>query len=154
MTQSPCKHCSLTPVEHPQNSSVYKRYDILPKGCQCQQNKSKFVSLSNVQSYSCSVVKKKCDSAIDGDIPKNIRTTASGINDQSRCNQNQWPLKSGGLMSTWTCSRCTLLNNADILVCEACETPYNSDPNSNMSPSVIIKVSISDLSMFYFNRIG
>ncbi|XP_045479143.1 calpain-D [Harmonia axyridis] len=140
MTQSPCKHCSLTPVEHPQNSSVYKRYDILPKGCQCQQNKSKFVSLSNVQSYSCSVVKKKCDSAIDGDIPKNIRTTASGINDQSRCNQNQWPLKSGGLMSTWTCSRCTLLNNADILVCEACETPYNSDPNSNMSPSVIIKV--------------
>lgn len=144
VTQSPCKHCSLTPVEHPQNHSVYKKYDILPLGCQCRQKKNKFVSLSNIESYSCSVVRKKCEpteSAIDGDIPKNIRTSASGIIDQSGSNTNQWPVKASRPTSTWTCSRCTLLNSPDILVWEACESPYISDLNSNMSPSVIIKVS-------------
>ncbi|KAL3267049.1 hypothetical protein HHI36_011191 [Cryptolaemus montrouzieri] len=140
ITQSPCKNCALTPVEQPQNAGIYRRYDVLPLGCQCQQNKSKFISLSNIQSYSCSIAKMKCDSTIDGELPKNIRTTASGINEQTGGSFNKWQVKSVAPTKTWTCSRCTLLNSPSYLVCEACESPYIPDMNSNLSPSVIIKV--------------
>ncbi|XP_044748466.1 calpain-D [Coccinella septempunctata] len=142
VTQSPCKYCSLTPVEYPQSHSIHKKIDISPLGCRCRQNKNKIVSLSNIESYSSSIVKKKCEPSIDSEIPKNIRTTASGINDQPGSNPNKWSLQIGLPVSTWTCNRCTLLNSPNISVCEACESPYTPDLNSNvtMSPSVIIKV--------------
>lgn len=153
LSQSPCKNCAsigLTPVEQP----LYRNYDILncdrqARMCDCQKGKPSFVSLSNIKSYSCSVAQNSnCDSAatVDGDMPANIRTTASGINisnDKSVVgNSYSWKFKDALPKSTWTCKRCTLLNNPDILVCEACESPYCSDLNSNITPSVIIKVKI------------
>ncbi|KAJ8922525.1 hypothetical protein NQ315_007555 [Exocentrus adspersus] len=136
ISESPCKICSLTPVEH------YRSYDILncdrPQICRCQKGKS----LSLIKSLSCSVAQKSsCDPAIDGQPPKNIRTTASGINNDSYPSTNyMWTVKSVMPNTTWTCKRCTLLNSASCTVCEACESPYSPDLNSNISPSVFIKV--------------
>lgn len=154
-----CKNCaspSLTPVEHPQNingtSTLFRKYDILTcekaRTCTCQQTNPNFISLSNIKSFNCSIAQKSdCDSSIDGSIPNNVRTTASGINysnDKSvikrLSNNYPWKLKSTAPVTTWTCKRCTLLNNPGTTVCEACESPFISDQNSNMSPSVIIKV--------------
>lgn len=39
---------------------------------------------------------------------------------------------------TWTCSNCTLVNSVNVLVCEACETPFKPDVNKNSS--VLIRV--------------
>ncbi|KAK9870980.1 hypothetical protein WA026_009940 [Henosepilachna vigintioctopunctata] len=141
ITQSPCKNCALTPIEQPQNAGLLKNYDFLALGCKCQQSKNKFISLSNIQSYSCSVAKNKCNSSIDGELPKNIRTTASGINEQIEGNCNKWQLQNVNKPAkTWACNRCTLLNSPNFVICEACESPYTPDMNSNISPSVIIKV--------------
>lgn len=118
MNLAPCKNCAsrLTPVEQP----VY--CDRAAKACGCP--KTSFVSLSNITSYNCSVARQ---TDCDREMPKNVRTTASGINDIPK--------------TTWTCKRCTLLNNAGTTVCEACEGPYISDMNSNLSPGVLIKVN-------------
>lgn len=71
---------------------------------------------------------------------QNVRTTASGINySKEKHNQYPWRVKSGP-MATWTCRRCTLLNNPESIICEACESPFSPDNNSNISRSVIIKV--------------
>lgn len=161
IAQSPCKNCAslgLTPVEEPSSynnaNALYRKYDIMKcdrsQMCYCQHNKPKFISLSNIKSYSCSVAKKSnCDSTIDGEVPANIRTTASGINYTTDKNEitnltrkYPWKLKPMPPNTTWTCKRCTLLNNPNILMCEACESPYSPDVNSNISPSVIIKVSL------------
>ncbi|KAG5890796.1 hypothetical protein JTB14_007190 [Gonioctena quinquepunctata] len=135
ITESPCKICSLTPVES------YRNYDIFhcdrPPMCKCQRNKS----LSLIKSLSCSVAQKSsCDSTIDGQQPKNIRTTASGINSVHPSNNYMWTVKSLTPKSMWTCNQCTLLNSANLTVCEACESPYSPDLNSNIKPSVFIKV--------------
>ncbi|KAJ8952410.1 hypothetical protein NQ318_014502 [Aromia moschata] len=119
IAESPCKICSLTPIEH------YRNYDILncdrPPICKCQRN--------------------NCDSTIDGQQPKNIRTTASGIHSDSYPSSNyMWTVKSVIPNTTWTCKRCTLLNSANFTVCEACEVTDAPDSNSNISPSVFIKV--------------
>lgn len=155
-----CKNCaSLTPVEEPSSfnnttNALFKKYDIIncdrsKTTCFCQQNKPKFISLSNIKSYSCSIARNNsCDSTtIDGETPSNIRTTASGINyttdkdDITRSTNNfPWKLKTMPPNVTWTCKRCTLLNNPSSIICEACENPYIPDLNSNISPSVIIKV--------------
>lgn len=156
-----CKNCaSLTPVEEPNSfnnttNALFKKYDIIncdrsSQACFCQQNKPKFISLSNIKSYSCSIARNSsCDSSttttIDGETPSNIRTTASGINytkeDITRSTNNfPWKLKTMPPNVTWTCKRCTLLNNPNTIICEACETPYIPDLNSNITPSVIIKV--------------
>ncbi|XP_044254204.1 calpain-D-like isoform X1 [Tribolium madens] len=131
VAQSPCKNCaSLTPIEHP--------YDILncdrPLTCVCQRAKNNsFISLSSIESFSCSVAQQlHCDPL----IPSNIRTTASGIN---KGHSPSYGYK-GASGNSWTCKRCTLLNGPNRDVCEACESPYNSDLNSNFNPSVIIKV--------------
>lgn len=129
VARSPCKICAsvgLTPVEQP----IYASYDLLncERPCNCQRNASNFVSLSKIKSFSCSVAQK-----VERE-PKNIRTTASGI-----CETGD---------TTWTCRICTLLNSAQNLVCEACESPYSSDLNSNLTPSVIIKVSFVFISIF------
>nr|XP_023014057.1 calpain-D-like [Leptinotarsa decemlineata] len=135
LTESPCKICSLTPVEN------YRNFDILncdrPPMCKCQRNKS----LSFIKSLSCSVAQKSsCDSKIDGQQPKNIRTTASGINSVHPTNNYMWTVKSLLPRGTWTCNKCTLLNSANLTQCEACESPFSPDLNSNIKPSVIIKV--------------
>lgn len=145
LSESPCKICSLTPVES------YRSYDIIqcdnPPTCKCQRNKS----LSLIKSLSCSVAQKtaNCDPTIDGQQPKNIRTTASGINNVAssvsaypNSNYNVWTVKSTTMLpnGTWTCKKCTLLNNSSFTICEACESPYAPDLNSNIKPSVIIKV--------------
>lgn len=154
VAQSPCKNCAsvgLTPVEQP----VYRNYDILNcdrlvRTCNCQKSKSSYISLSNIRSYNCSVAQRNdCDSStVDGDIPKNIRTTASGINQSEKediisksSNNYLWKIKAAVPSKTWTCKRCTLLNGPDAVMCEACEYPYSSDFNSNITPSVFIKVS-------------
>ncbi|GJQ83157.1 sol [Trypoxylus dichotomus] len=158
IANSLCKNCaslSLTPVEQPQNingtNALFRKYDILTydksRTCTCQQANPNYISLSNIKSFNCSIAQKSnCDSSIDGSIPNNVRTTASGINysnDKSAIkrlsNNYPWKVKSTPV-TTWTCKRCTLLNNPGAMVCEACESPYASDQNSNMSPSVIIKV--------------
>lgn len=153
VAQSPCKNCAslgLTPVEQP----LYRNYDILNcdrpvRICNCQKSKSSFVSLSNIRSYNCSVAQQNnCDPlTVDGEIPKNIRTTASGINQSKNkgvvsnsSNNYSWKIKAAMPSATWTCKRCTLLNGSDVIVCEACEYPYSSDFNSNVTPSVFIKV--------------
>lgn len=138
IAESPCKICSLTPVEN------YRNYDIIncdrPPKCKCQRNKS----LALIKSFSCSVAQKSsCDSTtVDGQQPNNIRTTASGINNVSypSSNFNMWTLRKVLPDSTWTCKQCTLLNSANLSVCEACESPFSPDLNSNIKPSVIIKV--------------
>lgn len=171
LAPSPCKNCSsfsLTPVEEPNSLSstntIYRNYDILnydrQRTCSCrqQQNKANLVSLSNIKSYSCSVKQKvSCDEKIDGEIPKNVRTTASGINyDNERVmlkkeNGYKWKIKQTQVNTTWTCKRCTLLNNPDSVICEACESPYTPDLNSNVTPSVIIKVGLMIcMSVLYF----
>lgn len=155
VAQSPCKNCAavgLTPVEQP----IYRNYDILNcdrpiRVCNCQKNKSGYISLSNVKSYNCAVAQRNdCDSpTVDGDIPKNIRTTASGINHSKNgdilnsSNNYSWKIKATLPNSTWTCKRCTLLNSSETVLCEACEYPYSSDLNSNVTPSVFIKVSVN-----------
>lgn len=141
ITESPCKICSLNPIQ---------KYDILnysrPYICKCQRNKS----LSLIKSLSCSVAQKSCDSSIDGQQQKDIRTTASGINNisYSPSSNYMWTVKSLVPSTTWTCKQCTLLNSANYTVCEACESPYSPDLNSNIKPSVIIKVMFK--SMFCF----
>ncbi|CAH2016099.1 unnamed protein product [Acanthoscelides obtectus] len=130
LTESPCKICSLTPVEN------YRNYDILncdrPPICKCQRNKS----LSLIKSLSCSVAQSS-EPSIEAHIPKNIRTTASGISESSNY---MWGVKNVLPKGTWTCKQCTLLNSAGFAVCEACENPYTPDFNSNVKPSVFIKV--------------
>ncbi|CAG9859279.1 unnamed protein product [Phyllotreta striolata] len=131
IAESPCKNCSLNPIQN---------FDILnyskPYKCKCQRNKS----LSLVKSLSCSVAQKTCDSSIDGQQQKDVRTTASGINISYKPSNYMWTVKSLVPTSTWTCKQCTLLNSANYTVCEACESPYSPDLNSNIKPSVIIKV--------------
>lgn len=166
IAHSPCKNCSITPVEQPQQS-LYRNYDILtcdrpPPVCSCQKSRANFISLSNIQSYSCSVAPKpSCDSKpTDGALPKNVRTTASGINKDSTGALGKdnatlsglskdnpgilrgatWKYKSAIPTTSWTCKRCTLLNSSGFMNCEACESPYSPDLNSNVNPSVIIKV--------------
>nr|CAI5863657.1 unnamed protein product [Callosobruchus analis] len=130
LTESPCKICSVTPVES------YRNYDILncdrPLICKCQHNKS----LSLIKSLSCSVAQSS-DPGLEAHIPKNIRTTASGISESSNY---MWSVKNVLPKGTWTCKQCTLLNSAGYAVCEACENPYTPDFNSNVKPSVFIKV--------------
>nr|CAH7745419.1 unnamed protein product [Callosobruchus chinensis] len=130
LTESPCKICSVTPVESCRN------YDILncdrPPICKCQRNKS----LSLIKSLSCSVAQSS-DPGLEAHIPKNIRTTASGISESSNY---MWSVKNVLPKGTWTCKQCTLLNSAGFAVCEACENPYTPDFNSNVKPSVFIKV--------------
>lgn len=134
ITDSPCKYCSLSSLEPPN----YRNYDILNyERCKCQKKSTNLLTLANIKSYSCSIAPTA--SQIDGERPKNIRTTASGINESS--SNYLWTVKSGLPNGTWTCKRCTLLNSANFVVCEACETPYSPDLNSNISPSVFIKVS-------------
>lgn len=144
LAESPCRICSLTPVES------YRTYDIIhcdnPPKCKCQRNKS----LALIKSLSCSVAQKtNCDQTIDGQQPKNIRTTASGINNVTSnissypCNNyKMWTVKSTTMLpnGTWACKQCTLLNSASFTICEACESPYAPDLNSNIKPSVIIQV--------------
>lgn len=141
IAESPCKICSLTPAEN------YRTYDIIncdnPPKCNCHRNKS----LALIKSLSCSIAQKSnCDQTIDGQQPKNIRTTASGINKVTSSypssNYNMWTVKSTTMLpnGTWTCKQCTLLNSASFTICEACESPYSPDLNSNIKPSVIIKV--------------
>ncbi|RZC33106.1 hypothetical protein BDFB_009862, partial [Asbolus verrucosus] len=135
IAQSPCKNCAaLTPIEQPN----YRNYDILncdrPLTCVCQRAKSSFISLSTIKSFSCSVAQQiHCDPL----VPTNIRTTASGINTGHNPNYT-WKVK-GAVGNSWTCKRCTLLNGPNRDACEACESPYTSDFNSNFNPSVIIK---------------
>lgn len=108
------------------------------------------MSLANIKSYSCSVARKSsghCDSVV---LPTDIRTTASGIKESGGGGSGgaikmngggySWKIRDTLPKSTWTCKRCTLLNSPNVLVCEACESPYSSDMNSNLEPSVIIKV--------------
>ena len=136
VAQSPCKNCaSLTPIEQPN----FRNYDILscdrPLTCMCQRAKNSFISLSSIQSFSCSVAEQiHCDPL----IPTNVRTTASGIN-TGHSPSYTWKVK-GAMANSWTCKRCTLLNGPNRDVCEACEAPYSSDLNSNFNPGVIIKV--------------
>lgn len=100
------------------------------------------MSLANIKSYSCSVARKSgnhCDPV----VPSDVRTTASGIKETGvKMNGGgySWKIRDTLPKSTWTCKRCTLLNSPNVLVCEACESPYASDMNSNLEPSVIIKV--------------
>lgn len=150
VAQSPCKNCAslgLTPVEQP----LYRNYDILNcdrpvRICNCQKSKPSYISLSNIRSYNCSVAQRNDCDASKVDIPKNIRTTASGINQSKNkdisnsSNNYSWKIKAAVPSTTWTCKRCTLLNGSDVIVCEACEYPYSSDFNSNVTPSVFIKV--------------
>lgn len=104
------------------------------------------MSLANIKSYSCSVARKNgshCDSVV---LPSDIRTTASGIKESGggaiKMNGGgySWQIRDTLPKSTWTCKRCTLLNSPNVLVCEACESSYSADMNSNLEPSVIIKV--------------
>ncbi|CAG9837189.1 unnamed protein product [Diabrotica balteata] len=129
-TASPCKVCSLT----------YRNFDNLSYDklliCKCQRNKS----LSLIKSVSCSVAQKACNSLVDGQ-QKDIRTTASGINEVGPPTNYIWTVKNLVPATTWTCKQCTLLNSANLTVCEACESPYSPDLNSNLKPSVIIKVN-------------
>ncbi|XP_060530957.1 calpain-D-like [Cylas formicarius] len=131
--ESPCKLCSVTPK--------YRNYEILNyERCKCQNKPINLVSLSNIKSLSCSVAQdNNCDKPIDGVQPTNVRTTASGIHSDSS-GSSFWTSKSTVPSSTWTCKRCTLLNSASSSICEACEAHYLPDLNSNISPSVIIKV--------------
>lgn len=151
IAESPCKICSLTPVES------YRTYDIItcdnPPKCKCQRYKS----LALIKSLSCSVAQKSnCDQTIDGQQPKNIRTTASGINNITSSypsgNYNLWTVKSTTMLpsGTWTCKQCTLLNSANLTICEACESPFSPDPNSNIKPSVIIKVFLRFMNFLCF----
>ena len=155
-----CKNCSsvnLTPVENPQHihntNSLFRSCNILSYDrsdkCSCEQPKTNYVSLSNIKSMSCSVAQKNtCDPTIEGGIPNNVRTTASGISYPSNQERSTTDLvwKVRNVPSTsWTCQSCTLLNNPQSLACEACESPYTSDFNSNVTPSVIIKVRCSTL---------
>lgn len=104
------------------------------------------MSLANIKSYSCSVARKPnthCESVV---LPNDIRTTASGIKDSGGTVKMNgggytWKIRDTFPKNTWTCKRCTLLNSPNVLVCEACESPYSADMNSNLEPSVIIKVS-------------
>ncbi|XP_071056352.1 calpain-D isoform X3 [Onthophagus taurus] len=120
-----CKHCSnptTSAIEHRCESEKLGKF-VLDRG---------YVSLSNIKSFGCTVKNSK----IDGDFPSNIRTTASGIYNPESSAENMalsWK-------KSWTCTRCTLLNNPDSIVCEACETPFSPDQNSNLHPNVIIKV--------------
>ncbi|XP_066254122.1 calpain-D-like [Euwallacea similis] len=123
ITESPCKVC--TPGQ-----PNLKNYQILNyERCKCR------LRLSNIGSLSCSI-KQNIKSESD------LRTTASGINNTkpSTSSSYMWTAKNSIPSTTWTCKRCTLLNNPDITICEACEAPYTPDFNSNVPPSVIIKV--------------
>ncbi|KAB0799224.1 hypothetical protein PPYR_07104 [Photinus pyralis] len=160
VAHSPCKNCLssknyLTPVEHPQtlrNGNPYRNLETTYENvrlCSCQQNRTNFVSLSNIKSFSCATAQHtNCDSIMDGNNACNVRTTSSGICYSSenesvlpRKGKNYlWSRKSLPPGLTWTCKMCTLLNNAGSVLCEACESPFQQDLNSNISPSVLIKV--------------
>lgn len=131
VAQSPCKNCaSLTPIEQPH----YRNLDILscdrPLTCASCQRDHAFISLSSIESFSCSVAPR------DPLVPTSIRTTASGIS----TNSYTWKVKHPLIGKPWTCKQCTLLNGPNCNICEACEAPFHSDFNSNFNPSVIIKV--------------
>lgn len=120
ITESPCKVCTLAQPD-------YKNYEILNyERCKCQKPTSDLLQLTKIRSLSQNL---RSD---------NLRTTASGISTPGT--SFMWPAKDPIPQTTWTCKRCTLLNNPDITICEACEAPYIPDFNSNVSPSVIIKV--------------
>ncbi|KAF2881508.1 hypothetical protein ILUMI_24665 [Ignelater luminosus] len=172
VAHSPCKNCvtsnelSLTPVEQPpvpgNGNNLYRSYDlgraayVTSRPCSCQHTaKTNFVSLSNIKSFSCATAQQSnCDSTMDGNKPSNVRTTSSGISYNSskpedgtslsyKSNNYSWRRKNTPPGFTWTCKRCTLLNNGNSVYCEACESPFQPDFNSNISPSVLIKVIIS-----------
>lgn len=138
ITESPCKVCTL-------GQPNYKNYEILNyERCKCQRPPD-LLCLSSIRSVSCSVDQNiNSDKNLETNQFSNIRTTASGINGSdptSSSNNYMWAVKSPIPSTTWTCKRCTLLNSAHISVCEACEAPYSPDFNSNVTPSVIIKVN-------------
>lgn len=100
------------------------------------------MSLASIKSYSCSIA-RKTGSHCDRVVPSDVRTTASGIKEacvKMNGGGYSWKIRDTLPKTTWTCKRCTLLNSPNVLVCEACESPYCSDMNSNLEPSVIIKV--------------
>ncbi|KAF5286769.1 hypothetical protein FQA39_LY04192 [Lamprigera yunnana] len=155
VAHSPCKNCLtkdyLTPIELPQtytNRNVQENFQT----CNChQQTRANFLSLSNIKSFSCATAQQvNCDSTMDCNKTNNLRTTPSGIS----CNGDSqdeillpyksknysWNRKNLPAGLTWTCKRCTLLNSVSSVFCEACESPFQPDLNSNISPSVLIKV--------------
>ncbi|XP_030753307.1 calpain-D-like isoform X2 [Sitophilus oryzae] len=137
ISESFCKTCLLGYFD-------IKKYGILNyEWCTCQDNKSNLLSLTNIKSVNCSVAQKNyCDKTMeDMQLSNNIRTTASGINEESISKDyGQSEKKHDTALNTWTCKRCTLLNNENTLICEACESPYNPDFNYNISSNVVIKV--------------
>lgn len=163
IAHSSCKNCvttndlCLTPIEQPQAVSssniLYRNYDFPGYDrsglCSCCKNKTNFVSLSNIKSFSCSTVhQNKCDFTMDGNKSTirtsridcgNSETREPDLNSHKATNY-VWRPRTIEAGETWTCKRCTLLNNANSVFCEACESPFQPDLNSNISPSVLIKV--------------
>ncbi|KAF5287888.1 hypothetical protein FQR65_LT12162 [Abscondita terminalis] len=166
VAHSPCKSCLtskdfLTPIEHPQsftNANIILRNSDrnIPEtvgSCSCQQsqNKTNFVSLSNIKSFSCATAQQlHYNARMDGNKTNNLRTTSSGISYNGdlqdtilvpfKSKNYSWNRKNVPPGLTWTCKRCTLLNSVSSVFCEACESPFQQDLNSNISPSVLIKV--------------
>lgn len=167
-SSSSCKNCldnalTLTPVEHPQSlakkSCLFLRHyntdsHRRPKLCSCQPPPQQQTNRVNfVTNFSCPTAQESsCDTTMDK--PNNIRTTSSGIScsngsdsydatpAQYKSKNYSWKRNSAPPGVTWTCKRCTLLNNSNSVFCEACESPFQPDLNSNISPSVLIKVRL------------
>lgn len=157
-----CKNCSsrydyaITPVEHPSvvnnaNALLIHKYQLLNYGarkshCNCSQSKTNMISLSSISKYNC-VPSTTCDSFLGSSItasPKRHtsafecgRSKVSRSVSNDSMNYKSDMLEARGF-DTWTCSNCTLVNSGNVLVCDACETPYKADVNKNSS--VVIKV--------------
>lgn len=154
-----CKNCSarydynaITPVEQPTqsinntNALLIHKYQLLNYGARkCNCPKTNMISLSSISKYNC-VPSTNCDGFLGSSLssPKRhtsgfecIRSKVSRSVSNDSMNYKSESLEARGF-ETWTCSNCTLVNSCNVLVCEACETPYKPDVNKNAS--VLIKV--------------
>ncbi|XP_025832621.1 calpain-D-like [Agrilus planipennis] len=157
ISRSPCKYCaafsSLPPIENSHSNTVIRNYLNCNKAntCHCQLNQTtNFVSLSSIRSYSCDGNQQQTNwvPQVDNTKAHKKNDEVVGVNrnkSEGNCDLKEfrtfsWKPKNIPQSTTWTCKRCTLLNNPDNMYCEACESPFQPDLNSNISPSVLIKV--------------
>lgn len=153
-----CKNCSsrydyatITPVEQPQsvnntNALFIHKYQLLSYSARkCNCSKPNMISLSSISKYNC-VPSTNCDGFLGSSLssPKRhtsgfdcVRSKVSRSVSNDSMNYKSESLEARGF-DTWTCSNCTLVNSGNVLVCDACETPYKPDVNKNAS--VLIKV--------------